>query len=204
MKKVVLLGDSIRLIGYGSAVEAALSREFEVWQPSENCRYAKHTLRMLFDNAKNINGADIVHWNCGLWDTCDLFGDGAFTPKNVYVEECLRVAKLLLERCRTVIFATTTPAGDGNKFFSNERIREYNAAVIPELVKLGVVINDLYTPISEDIDSFISKEDRVHLTQKGSAAAAKVVENAIRDAANASPCRDVKEYSEVSELGAPV
>ena len=76
MKKVVLLGDSIRLIGYGQKVAETLKEECEVWQPDDNCRFAKYTLRMLFDFQNEIKGADVIHWNNGRWDVCDIFGDG--------------------------------------------------------------------------------------------------------------------------------
>ncbi len=42
MKKVVLLGDSIRLLGYGETVARELAGEYEIWH---NCRYAKYTMR---------------------------------------------------------------------------------------------------------------------------------------------------------------
>ena len=38
--KVTLLGDSIRLIGYGTRVPELLGDDFEVYQPEENCRYS--------------------------------------------------------------------------------------------------------------------------------------------------------------------
>lgn len=39
MKKVVLLGDSIRLVGYGPRVPELLGSDYEVYQPDENCRF---------------------------------------------------------------------------------------------------------------------------------------------------------------------
>ena len=63
MKKVVLLGDSIRLIGYGKRVVELLGDQCTVWQPEDNCRFAKYTLRMLFDEQQNIKNADVIHWN---------------------------------------------------------------------------------------------------------------------------------------------
>ena len=69
MKKVTLLGDSIRQIGYGKSVEEALKKEgIEVFQPEENCRFARYTFRMLFDYKDQIAGSDVIHWNNGLWD----------------------------------------------------------------------------------------------------------------------------------------
>ena len=67
MKKLVLLGDSIRLIGYGTRLAEIMSDEYEVWQPEDNCRWADYTYRMLSDKAAEIEGADLVHWNNGHW-----------------------------------------------------------------------------------------------------------------------------------------
>lgn len=44
-KKVALLGDSIRLIGYGQIVPQMLGENYEVFQTEDNCRFAKYTLR---------------------------------------------------------------------------------------------------------------------------------------------------------------
>ena len=107
MKKVVLLGDSIRLIGYGKRVPALLGEEYEVWQPEDNCRWADYTYRMLSDKAAEIEGADLVHWNNGHWDICDLFGDGSFTSVENSVQAMTRVAKRLLQISKKVVFSTT-------------------------------------------------------------------------------------------------
>ena len=68
MIKVTLLGDSIRMIGYGLEVPSLLGENFEVYQPNDNCRFAKYTLRGLFDWESDMMGSKIVHWNNGLWD----------------------------------------------------------------------------------------------------------------------------------------
>ncbi len=43
MKKVALLGDSMRLIGYGLKVPALLADVAEVWQPDDNKSEAKRS-----------------------------------------------------------------------------------------------------------------------------------------------------------------
>ena len=182
MKKVVLLGDSIRLIGYGKTVAEHLSPEFEVWQPTENCRYAKYTLRGLWEWKKELAGADIIHWNNGLWDICDIFGDGMFTPIDQYVAEMTRLARLLLQRARVVIFATTTPVRPGHPYNDNAMINLANETLVPRLREMGIVINDLHTPISEDIMRYIGN-DMIHLSEEGVALCAERVEGAIRAAA---------------------
>ena len=95
MKKVILLGDSIRLIGYGARTAELLGPDYTVWQPEDNCRFASYTLRMLFEYKDQLEGADVIHWNNGLWDVCDLFGDGAFTPLEDYIRLLARIAAVL-------------------------------------------------------------------------------------------------------------
>ena len=68
MKKIALLGDSIRQMGYGAKVAEMLGDECEVWQPTDNCRFASYTLRGCFDWKEHLDGCDIIHWNNGIWD----------------------------------------------------------------------------------------------------------------------------------------
>ena len=181
--KVTLLGDSIRLIGYGKHVPAMLGDGFEVWQPEDNGRFAEYTLRMIFDEAANIDGSRIIHWNNGLWDMNDLFGDGPFTPEARYVEQMLRIAGILQGKCDRLIFATTTPVYPGNAHHSNERIASFNAALVPELEKRGVIINDLYSLLAPDPVRYIRADDMIHLTDEGERVCAERVTDVIRRAA---------------------
>ena len=178
MKKVVLLGDSIRL-GYGKVVEEKLGDEFTLWQPKDNCRFAAYTLRGIYDWRANIDDSDVIHWNNGHWDICDLFGDGAFTSVEDYVALMVRVAKLLQARCKVLIFATTTPVRNNYIDHNNQDIEKYNQALVPELEKLGVVINDLYTPVHADVDRYIC-DDLIHLSSEGIAMCAELVASTIR------------------------
>ena len=205
MKKIVLIGDSIRMIGYGNPVAERLSDEFEVWQPDDNCRFAKYTLRGLWDWQDGIRGADIIHWNNGLWDVCSLFGDGEFTPVEEYVEIMLRLARLFLQRAKTVIFATTTPVRPENPHNKNETIEAYNKALIPKLLELGIVINDLYTPLSLDVYKYIS-DDLIHLSEEGISLAAQMVESVIRHEAKKLPDAETNTPAEskANNFGAPV
>ena len=205
-RRIVLLGDSIRLIGYGEPFAQRLSDDFEVWQPESNCRFAKHTLRELFNWASKIEGCDIIHWNNGLWDVCDLFGDGPFTPLDTYVEEMLRLAELLKKRTRVLIFATTTPVREENPYNDNATIAAYNEALVPRLQAMGVQINDLFTPVSADIPRYIRADDLIHLTEEGIVLCTELVEKAIRVAANGSCETKVAHKTDngVAVNGAPI
>lgn len=181
MKKIILLGDSIRLIGYGTKVPALLGEGYEVWQPKDNCRFAHYTLRGLWDWRQELEGADIVHWNNGIWDACDLFDDGPFTTKEAYVADMCRIAGILQKKSKKVIFATSTPVKAANPHDSTERIAEFNAAVVPELAKMGVMINDLFSVVAADIEAYI-REDNLHLSAAGIDVCADAVVKAIKRA----------------------
>ncbi|MBR1970653.1 MAG: SGNH/GDSL hydrolase family protein [Clostridia bacterium] len=187
--KVTLLGDSIRRIGYGTLVPKLLGSEYELYQPEENCRYSKYTLRGLFDWRKDMEGSRIVHWNNGLWDVCNLYGDGAFSTENEYVENMLRIADLLLLNHDKVIFATTTPVREGNmhntkSFIVNSLVERYNEIIVPLLEEKGVIINDLYSVVTKDVDCYINKEDNIHLTEEGAKVCAMYVADIIKNTAH--------------------
>jgi len=168
MKKVTLLGDSIRLIGYGTKVPELLGEDYEVFQPEDNCRFVKYTLRMIFDLKADIDGSDVIHWNNGLWDIpTGLFEDEEpFTDLEEYVKNMLRVAKELKKLGKRVIFATSTPVHPEYKYNKNEVIERYNNAIVPKLKELGIEINDLYSLVSQDIYKYIG-EDQIHLSAEG-------------------------------------
>ena len=180
MKKVVLLGDSIRLWGYGTRVPELLGDGYEVWQPEDNCRFVKYTLRGLFDWGEGIKGADVIHWNNGLWDCTEIFDDGLFTSEEEYIENMVRVAKLLLKITPNVIFATTTPVWDEFEWTHNDKIQRFNEIIVPELKKLGVVINDLHSAVSQDVHKYVKECDMIHLSSEGIDLCAKMVVDAIK------------------------
>ena len=204
MIKISCLGDSIRG-QYAPVVRERLGNAFEMFTPTENCRYSKYTLRGLYDWKEDMRGSRIVHWNCGLWDICDLFGDGPFASVEEYVANTLRTADILLARHEIVIFATTTPVDPFNVHEKNEDIERYNATIVPELIKKGVRINDLYTLVAADIPRYI-RNDHIHLSEDGIALCATAVEKAIREAAADLSSANVSDQdaSQVSDLGAPI
>ncbi|MBQ2735567.1 MAG: SGNH/GDSL hydrolase family protein [Clostridia bacterium] len=181
--KVALLGDSIRQIGYGLRVPALLGDDFEVYQPNDNCRFAKYTLRGMYNWAKDMEGCEIVHWNNGLWDICNLFGDGLFTEEEEYLDTMLRIARILVSRHKVVIFATTTPVLPTNPYNKNSDIDRYNQILIPKLKEMGIRINDLYTTVMSDLDRYIKASDMIHLTDEGVEVCARQVADVILDAA---------------------
>lgn len=204
MTKVTLLGDSIRWIGYGKTVPELLGDEFEVWQPDDNCRFAKYTLRGIFEWAEQMNGSRIVHWNNGLWDVCDIFGDGkAFTSIEEYTENMLRIADLLLLKYEKVIFATTTPVWPEDKYNDNTVIEKYNNTIVPLLREKGVIINDLYTLVSKDIKRYISS-DLIHLSEEGVKLCSDQTVKIIKETAETLSKDYIAKAFEKNITGAPV
>lgn len=179
MKKVILLGDSIREWGYGPRVEALLSPDFEVWHAPENGKFAAYTLRQVFDWKEQMQGADVIHWNNGLWDVCDLFGDGPFTPMDQYVATLVRIARVLKTYAPVVIFATTTVTAPEMWGHEAARTQAYNEAAIQALTREGIIINDLHAPVAADTARMIC-EDMIHLSDEGIEVCARQVAEAIR------------------------
>ena len=181
MKKVLLLGDSIRQIGYGLKVPELLGKDYKVFQPEENCRFAKYTLRMLFDYRDQIKDCDIIHWNNGLWDLCRLFDDGkTFSSEEEYVENMLRIASMLKKITNNVIFATTTPVRNNNEHDENLDIDRFNGIIVPKLKEMGFTINDLNSLLKPDIEKYIRSDDKIHLTEAGIEVCAKQVAEYIK------------------------
>jgi hypothetical protein len=130
-----------------------LKGEYEVFQPEDNCRFVKYTLRMLFDYHEQIQGSDVIHWNNGLWDiSTRLFDDGLpFTSEEEYVENMLRVATQLKKLGKRVIFATTTPVHNEHPYNDNAVIKRYNEfSIINNISFLDnyICIADIYKSVA--------------------------------------------------------
>lgn len=170
MKKVLLIGDSIRM-GYDAYTKDKLAGVAEVVYPSENCQFAEYVLRHLHDWAEALHVGeelDVIHWNAGLWDTLRLFEDDPLTPIDAYsyfIEKICGRIRRLFPRAR-IIFATSTPVAehmwpDPKKSMRyNADIRAYNAAALKAIQPYDVQINDLFALLEKVPDSYHS--DQTH------------------------------------------
>jgi hypothetical protein len=171
MKKILLIGDSIRM-GYDADVKSFFSDSCEVYYPSENCRFAQYIARHLGDWKKELEidvDLDLVHWNAGLWDTLELYEDGCITPPDFYefyIEKICKFIKILFPKAK-VIFATSTPVLE-HKFLKpevairrNAKIKEYNEIAIKVCKNHGFAINDLYSLVQDVPEEYYS--DMTHL-----------------------------------------
>jgi hypothetical protein len=187
MKKVILIGDSIRL-SYRAKVTDLLTGKATVTGPDDNCRFSAYTLFNLSAWVPD-DDFDVIQWNNGQWDTCHMKDGRIHTPLTTYLELQERIASILLQKTKRLIFATTTPvwpeqfAGGSIHPRRNEDISVYNSAATNLLKKLGIEIVDLYSPIAEDIKRYIS-EDMVHLTEEGINRCANIVADQIENKKN--------------------
>ncbi len=189
MKKVFLLGDSIRM-GYDRYVRELLEGEAEVCYSDDNGRFAGYTFIGIPAWSKLAGDpieVAVVHWNNGHWD-CAHFDDDAnpYSTAEEYAVWLRRVYACIRRHFPNarVIFATTTGVAPGRYETmanprSNEEIAAYNAAAERVMAELGVPVNDL-AAFSADfpIDYYA---DAVHFTETGSRLLAGAVAEKIRE-----------------------
>lgn len=153
MKKVLLLGDSIRL-GYEKYVKESFQDFAEIYAPNENCAFSQYMLRWVSEWKRKENypdDIDLVHWNVGLWDVLRIMDDGTFTTPEYYAYTLERLhhrLELLFPKAKQV-FALSTAVVE-EKYEPpyqryNKDIEQFNEIAIKTLSPLGVKINDLYT-----------------------------------------------------------
>lgn len=170
MKKILLIGDSIRL-SYRTKVAELLEGRATLAGPDENCRFSAYTLFNL-SSWLGDESYDVIHWNNGQWDTCHMPDGKIHTPLKAYLDLQERIAGILKTRTKRLVFATTTPVWP-EQFDSgtihprrNEDITAYNAAATELMRNLDVEVNDLHTPVVAEVKRFIC-DDMVHLTTEG-------------------------------------
>ncbi|MBE6564208.1 MAG: SGNH/GDSL hydrolase family protein [Ruminococcaceae bacterium] len=172
MKKILLLGDSIRM-NYQERVIECLKGKAEVRHPPTNCCFSKYTLRFINNWLKLFEGEkpDIIHWNNGIWDTTTISERvPALTNLGEYVDtmtDIYREMRAFAPEAK-IIFATTTPLGDrAGTQKRRDRIAQYNSVIVPVLRdEYGCDIDDLYSFVLPHINEYLA-EDTVHLSDLG-------------------------------------
>lgn len=170
MKKILLLGDSIRM-GYDNYVKESMADVAEVYFPEENCAFTTNILRNLHgwtDNLK-LYEADAVHFNVGHWDTLRIYGDDCLTKPEVYRDNLERIIKRinLLFPDAKIIFATSTPCIESGYIADFEvrcdkDIRKYNEIACEVMEKHGIIVNDLYKLLEDKPESYHSDQSHYY------------------------------------------
>lgn len=187
MKRVLLLGDSIRM-HYQSEVQKQLGDEYEVMGPNENCRFSAYALNSLRLWLPQYPAPDIIHWNIGLWDIAVLYReDGCFTSVESYVSNMKRILRELKKTGAVIIFATTTPVSDEKYKLTgpmppahgNGDICRYNEAVLDAFKDEPIIVNDLHSLMYHDKEKYLSG-DMIHPNDAGIKLLGKAVADVIR------------------------
>ena len=152
MKKVLLIGDSIRQ-GYDKYVKMAFDGVAEVYFPEENCRFTPYILRDIV-TWKSRFGLDetleCIHWNAGLWDDLVWYDGRPLVPLEYYKDYVERICveiKRLFPNAK-MIFATSTPVIEQRGYATaryNADTERYNEAASEIVKRHGGEINDLYS-----------------------------------------------------------
>lgn len=191
MKRVVLLGDSIRL-GYEATVRAELADQAFVWSPSEN---GQHTVNLLLNFWTWVvaQQPDVLHMNAGLWDTRRVVRneEGNIVPLATYRENVDRLITLAKRHTKArIIWATSTPCnqdalsrGHLRLGLAGRRAADvpiYNQAAVEVAQAHGVIINDLYRLVMTTGPDRLLDPDGTHYTTEGYSTLGKAVSEVIR------------------------
>ncbi len=189
MKKVFLLGDSIRM-GYDDFVRDLLKGTAEVYYPADNGRFAGYTY-VCIPQWKNLAGdpneVNVVHWNSGHWDCAHFCGDSEpYSTVEEYAVWLRRVHNCIRRNfpAAQVIFATTTGIAPGryaqmSSPRSDDEIAAYNKAALQVMAELNVPVNDLASYAAGFPIEYYA--DEVHFTDTGSRLLAGMVADRIRE-----------------------
>ena len=174
MKKILLLGDSIRM-GYDDFVRDGL-KEYEVYYDAEdNGRFSSYTIWQFNQLYKKYGPFDLVHFNNGYWDMNheDPFGNPE-TPIEDYLHNLRRLVELIKKTGAIPVFSLTTPIYNIDKEedgflktgYRDEWVKEYNAAAFSLMKELGVEVIDLYNLLLDGYH-YYKCYDSLHLTTEG-------------------------------------
>lgn len=190
MKRVILIGDSIRM-GYEATVRQQLAGVATVVTPGDNGATSDNVVAHLAEWALS-RAADVIHVNCGLHDIKAEFGQAARrVPLDRYAENVrFMLTRLRAETDATVIWASSTPVNESahnaikpfGRFEAD--VLAYNAAAAEVATELGVAINDLFGVITEAGRDQLLMDDGVHFDRAGSVLLGEHVAECIRGVLN--------------------
>ena len=187
MKKVFLIGDSIRM-GYEKYVSEILAEKALVYSPEDNCRFAGYTyigIPYWKSIAGNPEEVSVVHWNNGSWDCTHFHRDSdPYNTVEEYAQWLRRVYVCIRQHFPNaqVVFATTTYVYDERQEEteeprSNGEIEVYNREAMSVMRELGVPVNDLAALSAGFPMEYFS--DTVHFGAIGSRLLAEAVSETI-------------------------
>ena len=173
MKRIVLIGDSIRL-GYEDVVRRELAGRAEILSPEDNGGNSLNVLAHLKEWVISRE-PDVVHINCGLHDIKREFGAAHnAVPLTAYKLNVKRIIQNLLHETRSrVVWATTTPVNQAwhpqikgfDRFEAD--VVDYNRAAREMVEEFGLEINDLCSLVIKAGRDRLLQPDGVHFSPAG-------------------------------------
>ena len=191
MKRVVLIGDSIRM-NYQDKVREKLEGVCEILSPKDNCGDTLSSIRDMRRWFSDWGKVDMIHWNNGIWEHHrNADDDLPFTSPEIYLALTMRLHNHRKGYSDKIMWASTIPCGEQYDPAShvlltlsreewNREIALYNRVASAYFRKEGVPINDLYSVLAGDPKEFYV-EDGIHLSDAGKDAAAEQVAAKIRE-----------------------
>ncbi len=172
-KTVLLIGDSM-MRGSCEATKAALADVADVIFPGENCRNSQYIITRIRAWSQELDGehVDLVHFNCGQWDTGHFNRDeDVLTPIDQYernIHCIIRNIRRLFPNA-AICMGTTTPINPDESCLAtanNPRTRKdiiaYNAAAVRAAQAEGVPVDDIFAATADwPTDRYI---DMCHFT----------------------------------------
>ena len=150
MKRVLLLGDSIRM-GYDKKVRSLLKEEYEViFSEDDNGRFAAYTLWQANQFFRQYGHFDLVHWNNGYWDmNIEEPMMEAIHPLDEYENYFRRIIRLGRQNGAQMVFATTTPIYESGEAqdntgtevsinYCNDWVVKYNEAACRSIISVRI------------------------------------------------------------------
>lgn len=173
MKKVILIGDSIRM-GYEQTVRVELAETVQVSWAEMNGFDSRNVLAKL-DEWAIAPQPDLVHLNCGLHDLKrDRSAGGFQVPPADYAANVEKILQQLLAHTSAkILWATTTPVNEHwhriHKPFDRFEadVQAYNDLAREICGRLGVAVDDLYTFVMQAGRDRYMSPDGVHFTADG-------------------------------------
>lgn len=191
MKKVVLLGDSIRM-GYEATVRAELADEAFVWGPPENGQHTVHLLLNFWQWAIQQQ-PDVLHMNAGAWDTRRVIRGqpGNIIPLDMHRQNVGRLITLARQHTSArLIWATCTWANQEQLTRGHDRMGlagrdaedlvRYNQAAVEVAREHNVPINDLHALSYNSDRTRTMQPDGVHFTEAGYNLLGKAIASMVR------------------------
>lgn len=172
LPRVLLIGDSISHM-YTKSVRQLLKGKANVHRAPANCGPTTMGLKAMDDWLDEGSGKkwNLIHFNFGIHDRTKKPED--------YAANLEKLVTRLQKTGAILVWARTTPFRNNPQ--AKEQYTLLNDTADAVMRKHGIIINDLYSTVADDLDNYISG-DNVHFNSKGVAVQAEQVAKIITEA----------------------